>query len=131
MELILKPETAIKELNKAFSKEFPFLKLQFYKSLDTDINLSYSEHRAVESLCLSELSKNFKEGIIKLNASKTVAGVEKEFQSKFGLTVQILRKAGEIWLETRQTDNLTLDQQNAIGVEASRPIRINRYTLFL
>jgi hypothetical protein len=57
--------------------------------------------------------------------------VEKEFQSKHGLTVQVLRKSEVVWLETRQTDNLTLDQQNAIGAEASRPIRVNRYTLFL
>lgn len=131
MKLVIKSQAQIKELNKTFAKEFPFLKLQFYKSLNADPGLSYKAHRVPENLRLCDVSKMVKEGTIEIDAFKTVEEVEKEFLSKHGLTVQVLRKSEVVWLETRQTDNLTLDQQNAIGAEASRPIRVNRYTLFL
>ena len=131
MHLILKPQTGIKELNKAFSRKFPFLKLQFYKPLDTAPALSYSEHRAPENMKLSELSQNLTEGVIGIDPSKTVAEIEREFRTKYQLTVQVLRKTGEVWIETRQTDNLTLGKQNIIGADASRPIYINFHTLFL
>ena len=131
MKLVIKPQAQIKELNKILSKEFPFLKLQFYRSLNADTGLSYKAHRVPENLRLCDVLKIVKEGTIEIGAFKTVEEVEKEFQSKHGLTVQVLRKSEVVWLETRQTDNLTLDQQNAIGAEASRPIRVNRYTLFL
>ena len=131
MKLLMKPQTVIRDLNKAFAKEFPFLKLQFYKSLDADPRLSYIEHRAADSLCLAEVCASFREGAIDIDPFQTVAQLEQAFHSTFGLTVQVMRKTGEVWLETRQTDNLSLDYQNSIGAEAARPIRINRYTLFL
>ncbi|HYK55081.1 MAG TPA: hypothetical protein VEV15_01280, partial [Flavisolibacter sp.] len=84
-----------------------------------------------DSLRLAEVCASFKEGTIDIDPFQTVAQLEQEFQSAFGLTVQVIRKTGEVWLETRQTDNLSLDYQNSIGAEAARPIRINRYTLFL
>jgi hypothetical protein len=131
MKLLMKPQTVIRDLNRVFTKEFPFLKLQFYKSLDTDPRLSYIEHRASDNLRLSDVCASFKEGAIEIDPFQTVAELEQEFQSAFGLTVQVIRKTGEVWLETRQTDNLSLDYQNSIGAESARPIRINRYTLFL
>jgi hypothetical protein len=131
MKLLMRPQTIIRDLNKAFAKEFPFLKLQFYKSLDADPRLSYIEYRAPDGLRLADVCASFKEGTIDIDPFQTVAQLEQEFQSAFGLTVQVIRKTGEVWLETRQTDNLSLDYQNSIGAEAARPIRINRYTLFL
>lgn len=131
MKLSMKPQTVIRDLNKAFAKEFPFLKLQFYKSPDPRPGLSYREQRAADSLRLAEVCASFKEGVIDIDPFLTVAQLEEVFQSAFGLTVQVLRKAGEVWLETRQTNMLSLDYQNSIGAEAARPIRINRYTLFL
>lgn len=131
MKLLMKPQTVIRDLNKAFADEFPFLKLQFYKSLDADPRLSYIGHRAPESLRLADVCASFKEGAIDIDPFQTVAQLEQEFYSAFGLTVQVMRKTGEVWLETRQTNNLSLDYQNSVGAEAARPIRINRYTLFL
>ena len=34
-----------------------------------------------------------------------------------GLGVQVFRKAGHNWLETIETDSLTLEEQNLLGLE--------------
>jgi hypothetical protein len=66
-----------------------------------------------------------------MEPSDTVAYFEQFFQNELGMPVQVFRKAGDTWLETIQTDHLTLLKQNAMGFESARRIRFNAFTLFL
>ena len=54
-----------------------------------------------------------------MSPAMTVAEFEKRFQVEFGLNAQVFRKSGKVWLETTITDNLTLQSQNALGLEKS------------
>jgi len=47
----------------------------------------------------------------------TVAELEKMITEKYGMNVQVVRRSGNIWLETTMTDDWTLQQQNDHGRE--------------
>lgn len=60
-----------------------------------------------------------------------VAAFEQRLQEEHGLSVQVFRKSGEFWLETIQTDNLSLERQNEMGKAAGASLRFNIHALFL
>ncbi|MNF16790.1 hypothetical protein D3C80_2199700 [compost metagenome] len=45
--------------------------------------------------------------------------VEKDFWEKLGLSAQIFRKSGNLWIETSLTDDWTLARQNDEGFQLS------------
>ena len=49
--------------------------------------------------------------------------VEVLLQYQFGLPAQVLRKSGNLWLETRMTQHWTLRQQNEHGYELDKGFR--------
>jgi hypothetical protein len=46
-----------------------------------------------------------------------VGELEHAFNVKFGLSAQVFRKSGEIWLQTTTTDTWTLAKQNEVAME--------------
>ncbi|HTA81877.1 MAG TPA: hypothetical protein VK783_03020, partial [Bacteroidia bacterium] len=50
-----------------------------------------------------------------------VVDLEQGIRDTFGLSIQVFRKSGNAWLETTTTVDWTLDEQNRIGEEMSKP----------
>jgi hypothetical protein len=130
MEIFLSSESSIKEINKEFTKFFPCLKLEFYPRKHKPGETSLLEHRFSERTSLKEINKNFVPGMIKFNLFDSVADLEQRFQKHFDLSIQVFRRTGEIWVETVQTDNLSLQVQNHMGHIPATP-QFNVHTLFL
>jgi len=120
MRLAVKGERLISEVQHDFSLAFPFLKIEFFKNGSTR-----RERYAFEKLIPNKLRLkdawflNKQEGDLELNDKTTVLELEKDFMDQFGLSVQVFRKSGNIWLETTITDNWTLKRQNEHGREIS------------
>jgi hypothetical protein len=131
MELLLTKKTKIKEVKKAFSLHFPFLKLEFFQRQHNKGESSWFERAMHDWKHLEEGTTKLKEGVFAFTPAMTVAEFEKRLQEEHGLPVQIFRKSGSVWLETVQTDNMTLEKQNALGEESLRAERFNIHTLFL
>lgn len=113
---------AIADLQYDFSRLYPFLKLDFYKNTSGKLG-SIVKHKLNKTMLLN-IAGNQKEGGLEISDSMIVANLEKTFQNRFGLAVQVSRKSGAIWLETTMTDNWTLKQQNEHGRELSTPANI-------
>ena len=45
----------------------------------------------------------------------TVTDLEQNFSDVYGLSIQVFRKSGDVWLETTITDGWTLEKQNEQG----------------
>ena len=73
------------------------------------------------TLSLGECRAIRREGIITISPEMTVDELERGFDELYGLSVQVFRKSGKVWLETSVTDAWTLAKQNAQGEELSRP----------
>ena len=123
MEILINDSRVISEIQSDFSKEFPFLKIEFFDA-------PYSEKKALPK---SKIFSNDKKlgscrrmhntGRLQITGSSTVSSVESEFWKKFGLSVQVFRKSGNLWIETSLTDSWTLEQQNREGLELSKTHR--------
>ena len=130
MEIFLSSESTIRQINKEFHKAFPLLQLEFYQRKHSFGETYVYEQKFHERTSLKEINENFRPGVVSINPHDTVAELEQRFQRRFDLSVQVYRRMGDIYLETAETDDLTLEEQNNLGHLAERP-SFNVHTLFL
>jgi hypothetical protein len=130
MELFLSSESTIREINKEFQKNFPFLKLEFYKQHSKTEQYTYWKDKLSGHVTLKETGSKLIPAIIKIDPTDTVNEMERRLRNNYGLLVQVLRKSGDVWLETVQTNDFTLERQNSIGATVPKQ-RYNIHTLFL
>ena len=131
MKLRISGETTLREINKDFQKNFPFLKLEFYKIKHKVGESSHFEKKIPAHNSLYEINSEFQTSEIDIQPFDTVETFENKFQNKLGLPIQVSRKTENLWVETAQTDHLTLERQNSMGEASSRPHTENIYSLLL
>jgi hypothetical protein len=130
MELFLSSESTIREINKEFQKRFPFLKLEFYKQRSKTELYTYWRDKLSGHVTLKETGSKLIPAMIKIDPTDTVNELEQRLRNNYGLLVQVLRKSGDVWLETVQANDLTLERLNSIGATVPKQ-RYNIHTLFL
>ena len=120
MTIDITTDRQIEDIQKDFSYVFPYLKIEFFKNGSTR-RAHYSMEKVIgRNQRIKEAwytQKN--EGAIDVNDTMTVAQFEKALMEHFGLSVQLFRRSGNLWLQTSITDNWTLKQQNDHGREIS------------
>ena len=131
MELKLFRNKTIRELKKQFSKNFSFLKLEFFFIKYRKEEGSAMQQKIADHTCLSDLSFVHREGLFSFTKSTTVNEFEQRMQKEFGLPVQVFRKAGDVWIETIQTDHLDLAKQNSMAESSGKVLPFNINSLFL
>ena len=109
----------IDDVQQDFNRHYPFLKIEFYEPNNGD-GRSHKRQHLLHSMPVVRAGL-LKNGDIQLNDSMTVGQLEKIFRTEFGLSAQVCRKSGALWLETTMTDGWTLKQQNDHGKELSEP----------
>ena len=114
MQLHIDGETKIRYLQHTFNAEYPYLKIDFLRDVSAK---KFSQK--VEKIHPDELIKRAGKlnGTHHLNVNKqrTVVQLKKDLKEFFGLTAEVFRKSGNVWIETSLTDDWTLEQQNNEG----------------
>lgn len=123
MILDITQNKAISDVQKDFNREYPFLKIDFYKKSDPASGGATRNH--LKNTLPIKAAGLTSQGHIEISDAMTVAQLEMIFREQFGLPVQVSRKSGTIWLETTISDNWTLKQQNDHGRELSEPLKNN------
>lgn len=121
MTINISEKRQINDVQKEFNAYFPFLKIEFFKKSHGINKPSPAQRMFAHSLAISEARTSKEEGYLELGPEMTVAELEQSFWTKYGLSVQVFRKSGNLWLETTMTDKWTLSQQNKHGLEISMP----------
>lgn len=118
MRLLISGDRLIKDLRKDFSLAYPFLQLEFFTN-DSARKTRYAANTRVdhEKYLKDAWNQKSQNGSIDIKDSMTVLELENVFIDEFGLSVQVFRKSGNIWLESTMTDDWTLKQQNDHGRE--------------
>jgi hypothetical protein len=122
MRLLINAEKLIMDLRKEFSVAYPFCSLSFL--IMKCEKTRYSSFKKIDherALRDAGMLKNHK-GYIDIKDSTTVLDLENVLMDEFGLSAQVFRKSGNIWLETTMTDDWTLKQQNDHGREITSSI---------
>lgn len=105
----------LRNIQAQFTQAFPFLKLEFFKT----------PHKARKTAPTADIIKPDElvaryttvpdKVDINIDKKMTVEKLEDEFYKKAGLSVQVYRKSGNVWIQTSLTDDWTLEQQNSEG----------------
>lgn len=121
MKILLCPNKTVGEIREEFNNLYPYLGIAFFiKSKDGKGMIE----EASLSASLSELNNAFEDGEIDIKSTETVKEIEQKFEKQYGLLIHISRKQNGIWMNTTITDDLTLQEQNTWGREASKPLKI-------
>ena len=115
----------ISQVQAEFTKLFAGLKLEFYKKKHTHHTGSKKEEQYSTDLILADIRDQHKSGDLTIAGSMSTSELEDQFESTFGLHVQVFRKSGTIWLQTSTTDNWTLEKQNFKGLNFEQPKSFN------
>lgn len=112
MEVVIDPSKKLIEIQKEFQKRFPYLKIEFYNKTHGQGEASAKEDVINTENTIEMVQKTKKEGVFKIQGLMTVTSLESAFEENYGLSVQVFRKSGNIWLQTTTTDHWTLAEQN-------------------
>ncbi|MDB5285032.1 MAG: hypothetical protein JWO06_4107 [Bacteroidota bacterium] len=114
MKLTINDKMTIMELQQQFCAGFQYLKLEFFDVPPTFNGLPkshmYGNHRL-----LASCRKLHNEGTIEITPDLTVDKLERTLWEKFGLSTEVFRKSGNLWIETTLSDSWTLKRQNDEG----------------
>ena len=117
MAFIINDSIRILDIQESFTKMFPFLKLEFYRKGIHAGNgtIDIKQPHISKDKTLSEVSTISKNNQLTVSAEMTVSELENFIKEKFGITLQVFRKSGNVWLKTSLTDSWTLEEQNHQG----------------
>lgn len=105
------------EIKDAFTSNYPHLKLEFFSEEHKAGEASSKSTKYDDSLTLKEIRTKNKSGELSIDGHLKTSTFESNFYEHFGVTVQVLRKSGNIWLQTTTTDDWTLAHQEKTGQE--------------
>jgi hypothetical protein len=97
MKIVIKKSSTTREIQEQFNSRYPFLKIEFLK----------------------DMIKFTNGATVKIDKNRTVRELEKDFKENTGVTIQVFRKSGNVWIKTGITDDWTLEQQNQEGEQIS------------
>ena len=117
MVFIINDSTRVLDIQEAFTKMFPFLKLEFYrKGIHASRGIiDIKQPNISKDKTLAEISTITKESQVTVLPEMTVIELENNIKEQFGVNLQVFRKSGNVWLQTSLTDSWTLKEQNHQG----------------
>lgn len=121
MKLIVKEGMYIRDIQKAFNDEYPYLKVEFFKRKHGLNQLSPKKERLDPFTILPLSNGHAKRWSLDAGKEITVGEFEKECWEKTGMAVQVFRKSHNLWIETSLTDNWTLQKQNELAASIAHP----------
>lgn len=121
MQIYISEEAVIRDIQDKFQTIYPNLKLEFFRTPHTKGAYSPEEDKISPDTPVEKVRMREGFGWLDISYYRTAAEVEHDFSHIFGLSAQILRKAGTLWLETMATDNWTLEELNDAGRPAKHP----------
>lgn len=124
MNITISDTRSVADIQKEFTQTFPYLRLEFF-ARPHKAGKPSPRSQMLTARTLGECRTRHTTGDIQITPAMTVATLEEEFLSHYGLSVQVFRKSGKVWLETTITDGWTLAEQNAQGEALSGNRRLD------
>ena len=118
MVIAINNNTTLKELENAFHKSFPCLKLEFFSKPSNKGKMhtektSLNPNAKIGDFCHVEQNTE-----LSISPWQSVKEIEEKFNQLLRLNVQIFRNENGCWIETSSTDKFTLRQQESFSEHA-------------
>lgn len=127
MHIEINDTTSLSKIQKAFSDFYPYLKIEFYCKPHKEYEASEEKDLINANRSIGDIKKTHISGVLEIQPLYKVADVEREFQNRFDLSVQILRKEKNDWEQTVGMDNFSLKDLNEMGRNSSDEVIISDY----
>lgn len=127
MHIEINDRITLREIQQTFADFYPYLQLNFYRKPHKAYDASDEKDLVNAGSTVGELKKTHVSGFIEIVPLQTVAEVEKEFLDRFGLSVQVLRKEKEKWVQTTGLDDFTLKEVNELSRTSQDELVIDEY----
>lgn len=122
MKLEINDNRKIADIQNDFNTYFPYLKIEFFSKPHKKKEGSLKSLMIPIADTLKKYRQSHNNGSISIIPQMTVSDLEQQFNEIFGLSAQVFRKSGKIWLETTITDSWTLEEQNKQGESLSKQV---------
>ncbi|MBK5286347.1 MAG: hypothetical protein JJE25_13180 [Bacteroidia bacterium] len=121
MKISISDKRKISSVQEGFNKLFPYLRLEFFNVRSRTGKGTEKKNMIIpDDKTVGECRRIHKSSSITITARMKVSQLEKIFLEDYGLSVQVFRQSGRVWLETTMTDDWTLAEQNKQGEELTR-----------
>ena len=112
MHIQLHDQITLKEIKTVFSSYYPYLRLEFYSVPHKMFEASAEKDILPDDVQLQTFKAGHTDGIIDIMPTEKVADLEREFQVRFDLPVQVLGLEHGVWTQTTGMDSFTLKDVN-------------------
>jgi hypothetical protein len=119
MHIEINDNTTIREIQETFSAYYPFLQIRFYDTPHKKYEASAEEDQIYTARTIGDIKKTHISSLLEIQPRYKVAQVEREFMERFGISVQILCKDDDNWVQTTGMDDFTLKELNEIARNSS------------
>jgi hypothetical protein len=127
MHIEINDNTTLRHIQDVFSDFYPYLKLEFYGKSHEKYEASKEKDSTYPGKTIAEIKQVHISGLLEIMPLYKVADVENEFQQRFGLSVQILRKEKGGWVQTTGMDDFTLKELNELSRNSSDEFIVSDY----
>lgn len=122
MKMLITEEFLVRYIQDEFHVCYPHLKLEFFRQPHGLYEGSHRADKVHPDTHIDEIRDFHSAAWIDFGGYVTAAELEDQFTHLLGLSAQVFRKSGNVWLETTETDDLTLGELEERGsYEATRP----------
>lgn len=113
--MIISSSKKLSALKREFHRLFPYLKIEFYSGHHevgegSPQSTLLDSNKTVKEVSGKELNEDFN-----ILPDLTVKELEAYFDEHLGISAQVFRRSGNLWMQTTATDHWTLEQQNRKG----------------
>ncbi len=115
MHIEINDQTRLGEIQDVFADFYPYLQLRFYRRQHGLYEASPDTDELPADFRVGEIRKTHVSGLLEILPLYKTADVEREFRDRFALSVQVMRKEKEGWVQTTGMDDFTLKELNEFG----------------
>ena len=113
----------LREVQEEFTRRYPYLKIESQAIPIPGLRRTASGPVFQGKSSDREASDDWLREELGISDTTTVEEVEDAITGLFGVAVQVFRRGGKFWIETRMTRNWSLKQQNDLGRDLSTGLR--------
>lgn len=122
MEIYISEEAIIGNIQHDFQEAYPFLRLEFFRQPHEAGQCCPQKEKIPSETPIEDIRMMHTFGWLDISRHRTAAEIEHDFRRLMGLSAQVMRKSGEMWVQTTKTDFWTLQQLNEEGQLAEQHI---------
>ena len=112
MEIYISEEATIASIQRDFQEAYPLLQLAFYQQPHEIGEHCCPEEKIPAETPIEDIRMVHTFGWIDISKHRTAAQIEQDFRRLLGLNVQVIRRSGDMWVQTTKTDHWTLRRLN-------------------